>query len=197
MRFRHHRAEAARRGHARARRTEYPGRRVDSTCRIHIEARRGHEQQRCDRLGVAFQHRQLECRPASDSTRRQDAWALTLDRSSAANDQPQCRKTNKLPHALYMLYTSLSALVSKSRHTQCACLAPGTRCHGRAMGASGLVSMPDHACGEPGLSAPEPPLPPPPSPSLLRALGAELERLLTGEQKPCDDNRPLEVLRLR
>ena len=54
-------------------------------------------------LGVAFQHRQLECRPASDSTRRQDAWALTLDRSSAANDQPQCRKTNKLPHALYML----------------------------------------------------------------------------------------------
>ena len=61
-------------------------------------------------LGVAFQHRQLECRPASDSTRRQDAWALTLDRSSAANDQPQCRKTNKLPHALYMLYTSLSAL---------------------------------------------------------------------------------------
>ena len=151
-------------------------------------------------LGVAFQHRQLECRPASDSTRRQDAWALTLDRSSAANDQPQCRKTNKLPHALYMLYTSLSALVSKkpdSRHTQCACLAPATRCHGRAMGASGLVSMPDHACGEPGLSAPEPPLPPPPSPSLLRALGAELERLLTGEQKPCDDNRPLEVLRLR
>ena len=54
-------------------------------------------------LGVAFQHRQLECRPASDSDSG-SAW------SSAANDQPQCRKTNKLSHALYMLYTSLSAL---------------------------------------------------------------------------------------
>ena len=104
------------------------------------------------------------------------------------------KRTNSLTRCTCYTHPFPLSRVQKTRQSA---HAPGTRCHGRAMGASGLVSMPDHACGGPGLSVPEPPLPPPPSPSLRRALGAELERLLTGGRKPCDDNWPLEVLRSR
>ena len=93
-------------------------------------------------------------------------------------------KTNKLPHALCTCYTHpfppLASRNRQSAHAECARLAPGTRFHGRAMGAS--RSLPDHASDELGISVPEPPPPPPPSPSVA-ALAASAPR------RGCDRKR--------